>query len=196
MPEDISSPNPPALYQHHVPSYAAELPEPTPGTSSKPQYAGLEAPDQCEPASNEPSSPMPSLTQSHDNSSINIDQVESQQLTAPPTIDDGAESPQPTSSQLEATENPTNRLENHPISLYCTLQNQLKNENSGFWQYIKTYSNKRGNQVPVFGHFEGVIEGLISWLGSKLSTAVRKMRQHQSLAEDIRLVEQGNYNWV
>ena len=169
MPEDISSPNPPALYQHHVPSYAAELPEPAPGTSSKPQYAGLEAPDQCEPTSNEPSSPMPSLTQSHDNSSINIDQIDPQQLTAPPTIDDGAESPQPTSNQLQATENPTNGLENHPISLYRTLQNQLKNKKSGFWQYIKTYSNKRGNQVPVFGHFEGVIEGLISWLGSKIN---------------------------
>ena len=196
MPEDISSPNPPALYQHHVPSYAAELPEPAAGTSSEPQYAGLEAPDQCEPASNEPSSPMPSLTQSHDNSSINIDQVESQQLTAPPTIDDGAESPQLASNQ--ATENPTNGLESHPISLYRILQNLLKNEKSGFLQYITTYLNKRGNQVPVFGYFEGVIEGLISWLGREPTTAVRKMPQHQLLAEDIQenFLEQGKYNWV
>ena len=163
MPEDVNSPNPPELYQHHVPSYAADIP--ASDTSVEPQYKGLEAPDQYQPTSNE-SSPMPSL-QSQDNSTIHLDQVEPQQLSAPASIDK-AESPQPTNNQ--APEKPTSGLENRKIPLYRILQNQLKNEQSGILQYIKTYWRERGDKCAVFGHFGGLVEGMVSWLGNKIDS--------------------------
>ena len=168
MPEDVSSPSPPELYQHHVPSYAAELSASDP--SSEPQHIGLEAPDLCEPTSNKPS-PMPFL-QSQDNSSVHLEQVEPQHahLIAPASID-GAESPQPTNNQM--TEMLSNGLENRKIPLYLILQNQLKNKQSGFWQYFRTFSRARGDEMAVLGHFGGSIEGAVAWFGNFFDTMRR-----------------------
>ena len=183
IPEDVNSPNPPEPYQHQVPSsYAADIP--AADTSVEPQYKGLEAPDQYQPASNEPS-PMPSL-QSQDNSTIHLDEVEPQQLSTLASIDK-AESPQPTNNQAtekptsglaelpqpannQTTRKPTSGLENREIPLYRILQNQLKNEQSGILQYIKTYWRERGDKCAVFGHFGGLVEGMVSWLGNKIDS--------------------------
>ena len=168
--QDESSLNPPdpstQLYEHSLPSSALDL-----DSLETPQLALTVPPDQC-PASAE-SSPMPSLVQSSENSSVALaadhklpgrhdfrtrNDIE---LSLPADCSKLDDSPgDKTPEAVDCKES----LKDRKISTYRTLYCDLKNKKSGFREYVKIYWEKRGKEIPGFGHVGGLLEALFQWL--------------------------------
>ena len=154
----------------------------------------LKRPDSCE-------HPMPSLTQSDqtrhptaiedENSSINLSLSATGMLT--PLVN-GDKTPSVLASYEEDPDEQTENDEppvcgarprspvkphNRKISFYRALYRQMKDERSGFLEYIKHYWKDRGETIPVFGHVGGLLEGISQWLECSL---MEKMEPDKGMA--------------
>ena len=174
---------------------ALECPDPSPVSSlTHPDYqtgdhddntqTANPAPDSCEP------SPMPSLTPSNDQTrhpTVIKDENSSVSLSLPATDLSGDKTPSVIASceedpdeQSEQDEPPVCgarprspvKPHNRKISFYRALYRQMKDERSGFLEYIKHYWKNRGETIPVFGHVGGLLEGISQWLECSLTEKI------------------------